>query len=1636
MLSKPFCLFKPFGRFFVPLFFLLSLLIIGGCGGGGDSKGPAAPVESDPAFSMPFPKGMWAPLPDSDLVMTAQAVIDPGTAGERTVDLTVDLSTDRVTGAIEGVPAGPHTVEIRYFINQVQVAAVTLSVDVVPGQNNPAEIAPAAIRYIEAVSDTLFVADAADPSIKMFDRYSTLPGGRVSTAPTRTLQGERTGIGAPSSGSLFVDSIGGGLYFADAADNSVSVWNNAATVNGDTPPDRVLKGPETRLLHPTGIAVDPFRNRLYVVNNNGEILIWNLSSLEGEIPPMAVLTGSLVAGDHPVFLDVKRDTLYVANGREISVFKKLSGLTGDIQNVTPVPTIRIAGESLSQAGLVLDDSQNLLFISSRDPNGTIYRVAEASAASEEVVPAATLAGPETGLDQTAAVTLAGNVFMALNLAGTEIRVWHQADQKDGDRSPTQILELDPNASPEALFYVATQNGERDQAEETLQVEKPGNGHGTITSDLPGINCGTTCSAPFAVGDTVTLTAAPEDDSTFDGWSGCDSATETLCTVAMNGAKTVAATFTLKPYSLSVSKVGTGSGAVSGPGINCGEDCSETYNAGTQVTLTAAPTADSNFTGWSGACSGTGNCVVTIDSVKSVVASFTLKPVLTVTRTGTGGGTVTSSPVGINCGTDCSEAYNNFTTQVTLTAAANSTSIFTGWSGACTAATGTCVVTMDAAKTVTASFTLRPVLTVTRTGTGTGTVTGTGINCGPSGTDCTQSYTNFTTQVTLTANASADSDFTGWSGACSGTGSCVVTMDAAKTVTATFTLKSFALTVTKTGNGTVTSSPTGINCGTDCSESYTINSSVTLTANPDADSDFTGWSGACTGTGNCVVTMDVAKSVTATFTLKTFSLTVTKTGTGNGPVTSSPTGINCGSDCNQTYNINTQVTLTASANNSSIFTGWGGACTTATGTCVVTMDAAKTVTANFTLRPVLTVTRTGTGTGTVTGTGINCGPSGTDCTQSYTNFTTQVTLTTNASADSDFTGWSGACSGTGSCVVTMDAAKTVTATFTLKSFALTVTKTGNGTVTSSPSGINCGDACQANFNSGTVVTLTAAPGAGSTFGGWTGDPDCTDGSVTMNGNKSCTATFTLNQQTLTITQAGNGSGAVTGAGTYTFGTTATVTATANSGSTFAGWSGPNGAECATGSVTMNANKSCTATFTLNQQTLTITQGGNGSGTVTGAGTYNFGATATVSAAAATGSIFSGWSGPNGTECATGSVNMVADKSCTATFTLQALQVAVTKAGNGSGTVTSSPAGIDCGATCQANYNFGTVVTLTAAATNGSTFGGWSGDADCTDGSVTVNAARNCTATFTLNQHTLTISQAGNGSGTVSGAGTYNFGAVATVTATANTGSTFSGWSGPNGTECATGSVTMNANKSCTATFTLNQETLTITQEGNGNGTVTGAGTYNFGTTVTVSATAATGSTFSGWSGPNGAECATGSVTMNASKSCTATFTLQTFPLTVTVLGSGIGVVTSSPNGINCKPTCQANFEFGTVTLTAAPNPGSDFTSWSGCDTTNGTSCTVNMNAAKSVTATFTLQTFSLTVTIGGTGGGTVTSDPIGINCRSTCQAEFEAGPVILTAAPDLGSDFSWSGCDSVNGATCTVNMNAAKSVQANFALLGL
>lgn len=157
-----------------------------------------------------------------------------------------------------------------------------------------------------------------------------------------------------------------------------------------------------------------------------------------------------------------------------------------------------------------------------------------------------------------------------------------------------------------------------------------------------------------------------------------------------------------------------------------------------------------------------------------------------------------------------------------------------------------------------------------------------------------------------------------------------------------------LSVVKTGsgNGTVTSSPGVIACGSICSHDYAIDTPVTLTATASPGSVFAGWSGGgCSGTASCTVGMNTDTTVAATF-LTLRPLTVQRTGDGSGTVTSAPAGIDCGGSCAATFADGTVVVLQAAAASGSHFTGWSGDCSGTSTSCTVTLNAARSVTANF------------------------------------------------------------------------------------------------------------------------------------------------------------------------------------------------------------------------------------------------------------------------------------------------------------------------------------------------------------------------------------------------------------------------------------------------------------------------------------------------------------------------------------------------------------------------------------------------------------------------------------------------------------------------------------------------------------------
>jgi hypothetical protein len=350
----------------------------------------------------------------------------------------------------------------------------------------------------------------------------------------------------------------------------------------------------------------------------------------------------------------------------------------------------------------------------------------------------------------------------------------------------------------------------------------------------------------------------------------------LCSVSGSPGSDKSLTFQFDKtrYRLTVTKVGNGSGTITSSSptgvINCGSECSQVFGWGSVIALTARPDPGSIFTGWGGACSGTGACSLTIRSDTIVNATFVPGNALTVAKTGAGSGTVTSDRLEINCGPTCSYLFPA-TADVRLTAHPSDGSVFGAWSGACSdraaAQTGACIISMEAARTVSARFDLATYeLRITKSGTGSGLITSpNGVNCGPV---CSLQF-SAGTNVTLTAIASNGSVFDGWSGACNGAApQCSITMNAVNSVAATFSTvaPSYGLTVTKAGSGSgiVTSDRGEINCGATCYQTFSSGTNVLLRANASPGSTFAGWQGACSGVGLCSVNMSAARSVTAVF----------------------------------------------------------------------------------------------------------------------------------------------------------------------------------------------------------------------------------------------------------------------------------------------------------------------------------------------------------------------------------------------------------------------------------------------------------------------------------------------------------------------------------------------------------------------------------------------------------------------------------------------------------------------------------------------------------------------------------------------------------------------------------------------------
>jgi hypothetical protein len=583
-------------------------------------------------------------------------------------------------------------------------------------------------------------------------------------------------------------------------------------------------------------------------------------------------------------------------------------------------------------------------------------------------------------------------------------------------------------------------------------------------------------------------------------------------------------------------------------------------------------------------------------------------------------------------------------------------------------------------------------------------------------------------------------------------------------------------------GRVISNPGGIDCGTVCVAEFANNAVVVLTAIPDKGHVFDRWDTGCSGTGICKVTMNTFRTVSAHFKVAptSYTLSVGKTGTGSGTITSNPAGIDCGEDCTEDYPVgaNVQITLTPNPDAGSTFRGWNGACS-GMGACTVTMYADQNITATFaTATPTIFTVNTldDSGAGSMRQAIIDANANaGDDFIFFQSGLSGAITLTSGQLAITDSVVLDGpganvlAISGNNASRIFKINPGTI-GTVAINGLTL---KEGND-VSGEGGGAVIIDSGTVTINNCTLSNNSAGIDNGGGGGGAIrkfGPGKLTVSNSTLSGNsaidqfgQSAGGGIRNDQETLTIINSTvSGNFAASGGGiafddgrlTISNSTVTGNTADLGGGGVFTG-----GGELVLGNSIVAGNKAPTGDKEIQNTGTTISQGHNlfgenGTSGVTAG--ITLAANDLILAGAITTAIgpLADNGGPTqshlpvagGPAIDSGDNNLILQGVTTdqrgfgflrimdgivdigAVESIRKYALNVSPMG-GSGTISSTPAGIACVAACSASFISGTAVTLTATPDPGYLFIGWGGacSGPATTCTLTMDAARNITASF--------------------------------------------------------------------------------------------------------------------------------------------------------------------------------------------------------------------------------------------------------------------------------------------------------------------
>ena len=794
------------------------------------------------------------------------------------------------------------------------------------------------------------------------------------------------------------------------------------------------------------------------------------------------------------------------------------------------------------------------------------------------------------------------------------------------------------------------------------------------------------------------------------------------------------------------------------------------------------------------------------------------------------------------------------------------------------------------------------------------------------------------ECTLTATANEGYTFVNWT-----KDGEVITTETTYTFTVTeaaayvanFQINSYEITATANPDNAGTIAGAG---------TYDHFETCTLTATASEGYHFVNWTkdGEVVSTeANYSFTVTGPAAYVANFELNSYEITVSANPEEGGTVAGGGT-----------FNHFETCTLTATANEGYHFVNWtkGGEVVSTEATYTFTVTEAAAYVANFELNSYeITVSANPEAGGTVAGGGT------------YNHFET-CTLTATANEGYYFVNWT-----KGGEVVSTEATYTFTVTeaaayvanFELYSYEITATANPENAGTIAGTG---------TYNHFETCTLTATANEGYHFMNWTMDGEVVSTeatySFTVTGPAAFVANFELNSYEIMAVANPEEGGAVSGAGTFNHFETCTLTATANEGYHFVNWTkgGEEVSTEATYTFTVTETATYVANFELNSYEITATVNPEGSGVIIGAGVYDHGTTCTLSVVANPGYSFLNWT-KNGEEVSTTesfSFVVTEPAAYVANFEIVGYEIVVTSNPEEGGTTTGG--GV---------YVYGATATLTATANEGYHFVNWTMDGEEvtteTTYSFVVTESAAYVANFQINSYEITATANPTAGGTISGAGTYNHFASCTLIATVNEGYTFINWT-KNGEEVSTElsfSFVVTEPAAYVANFQINSYTINATANPTVAGTITGAGVYDYGTAITLVATANEGYTFINWTkdGNVVSNSMSYNITVTEDADYVANFELNSYEITVSANPEAGGIVAGA----------GTYNHFETCTLTATPAENYIFVNWSKDGVVLSTDAVYSFMVVEGgdYVATFAPNEFQITVSANPTNGGTVT-----------------------------------------------------------------